>query len=560
MSSLTKTGGESNPELYHFRCNLLKVSQRLRDEEVKELAYICPEIKYTGGISKGHDLFLELEKKGLVNPGNYDYLLDRLLQIAREDLATFLIERVLHSPHTAYGVSNVMLDRLLKTGRDDVTLHFMEWMWKSSRATSEFCAHLNDRLISSGREDLAMQLIGRTSCFYLPRRFQSDQQTLQIVCRAKQSMCTELTTALSMLSIPNSPINVQLNSVLTKYYLDVKESASMDPGAMYVHWSDLPVCNLKATGSIEEVLSNTLESTFSFADAFREVVVAVNGVESRDLGKIQRLVNTCNSTIDHFNNAHARTGWNSSEREVVLHIRSVRKFPGAIHVQRACKSISSICEGILCRRTIEGVEAATNDKLFTIESVIYAMWYSVPMLHWMRTIIQLAASSILDLTKYWDTIIKVAANHMEPIVRYHDELSQIIGQDAMRNVDSILQIQKQEVGTPTSTATHILNSFDHERFMGVFWYAFLLQLVVLACDRSSNPCELASKMGERHCRFYVDRRRDVMESSMATACSTMTAIHREVENFKEEVIQKCPKSSAEKSLLNGLLPPVTKVD
>jgi len=560
MNSHTKTSGENSPELYRFRCNLLKVSQRLRDEEVKELAYICPEIKFTEGISKGLDLFLELEKKGLINPGNYDYLLDRLLQIAREDLATFLIECVLHSPHTSHDTLNTMLDRLLRTGRDDVTLHFMECMWKSSHPSRDFCAYLNNRLISSGREDLAMQLMGRTSCFNLPNGFRSDQQTMQVVCRAKQSMCTELTTALSLLSIPDSPINVQLNCLLSKYYLDVKQSATMEPGAMFIHWSDLPVC--KASGSIEGIFSNTLESIFTFADAFRDIAAAFNKVENRDPGKIRQLAKTCNSTIDHFNKAHTPSGWNPGEREEVLHLRNMRKFPGAIHIQTACKSISSICEGIICRRAIQAAESAASDRLFTLETVIYAMWCSVPMVQWIRTIIQLAASSKLDLTRYRDTIIKVAANHREPIVRYHDGLSQIIGQDAMRNVDSVLHIRMQEVTTPTSgtapTATHVQNSFDLESFMGVLWYAFLLQLVTLACDYFSNPRVLASKMGERHCSFGVDRRKDVIESSVATACNVITAIHTEVENFKEEVIQKCPESSAEKALLSGLLPIVWK--
>ena len=126
-------------------------------------------------MSKGHDLFLELEKEGHIRPGNYDYLLDGLLRIAREDLATFLIERVLHFPHTAHSISNAMLDRLLNTGRDDVALHFMQRMWKSSPSRSEFCTHLIDRLITSGRVDLAMQLMGRTNSSCLPRGLQTDQ-------------------------------------------------------------------------------------------------------------------------------------------------------------------------------------------------------------------------------------------------------------------------------------------------------------------------------------------------------------------------------------------------
>jgi len=41
----------------------------------------------------------ELEKKGLINPENYDYLLDHLLQIAREDLAHSSLS-IFSIPHT----------------------------------------------------------------------------------------------------------------------------------------------------------------------------------------------------------------------------------------------------------------------------------------------------------------------------------------------------------------------------------------------------------------------------------------------------------------------------
>ena len=158
------TCGESNPELYRFRCSLLKVSQKLTTEEVKELVYICTEVKCTENIAKGHDLFLELEQKGLIMPGNYDYLLDRLLQIGRADCVTYLMERICQSPHTQWDVANKLLNRLLKTGRDEVALHLMEWMCKSPHTPSTFPAHLMEHLINSGRGDLVMQLIGRMSC------------------------------------------------------------------------------------------------------------------------------------------------------------------------------------------------------------------------------------------------------------------------------------------------------------------------------------------------------------------------------------------------------------
>jgi len=75
----------------------------------------------------------------------------------------------------------------------------------------------------------------------------------------------------------------------------------------------------------------------------------------------------------------------------------MRKIPGVNHIETACKSISSIFEGVLCRSAIEGAKAAASDRLFTLETVFYALFYSVPMFHWMRTIIQLAASLKLDL-------------------------------------------------------------------------------------------------------------------------------------------------------------------
>ena len=205
MDHHVKSCGERNPELYRFRCNLLEVSQRLRSEDVKELAYICPEIKFTEGISKGNDLFLELEKKGLINPGNYD-LLDCLLQIAREDLATLLFECILHSSHTALAKLNTMLDRLLRTGRDDLALHLMQWMCRSPHTPRYFIECLKEHLIEGGREDLAMQLMVSMNCLDLPRRLQSSQQVMQAVYHAKLSMSASYKRALSMLSIPNSPL------------------------------------------------------------------------------------------------------------------------------------------------------------------------------------------------------------------------------------------------------------------------------------------------------------------------------------------------------------------
>lgn len=186
---------------------------------------------------------------------------------------------------------------------------------------------------------------------------------------------------------------------------------------------------------------------------------------------------SCNSAIDDFNKIHSNTEWNASEREEVLGLRNTRKLPGAIHIRTPVKSIGNICEGLLCRKMIEETEATVSDRLFTLETAMYATWCSVPLYQWMSTITQLAVSSRVDLTKYQDEVLKVAAKHREHIVQHHDELSQIIGQDTMRNIDSVLQIHKQESSTPNSeiapTTTLIRKKFDLGRYIAVSWYAYL---------------------------------------------------------------------------------------
>ena len=276
-----------------------------------------------------------------------------------------------------------------------------------------------------------MELMGRMSCLRLPRGLQTDQQTMQVVYHAKQSMCTSHKAALSMLSVStsNSPLSLQMSSVLVEYHRDVRQSAGIHTEVTFIKWTNFPMC--KGSITIEEILSSTLKQIYSFADAYREILTSINNIENVDVDQIRIPVKTCNLMIDDFNKVHAITQWNSSEREEVLHLRNMRKIPGAVHIQTAVKSISSIREGVLCNTLIEKTEARVSDRLFIVETAMYAAWCAVPMYHWMQTIIQLAASSKLDLTKYRDIIVKVATEHREPIVQYHNELSQIIGQNAI---------------------------------------------------------------------------------------------------------------------------------
>ena len=56
--------------------------------------------------SKGPYLFLDLEKKDCIMPGNYDYLFDR---IGRVDIATYLLEHII-MPVPPYTMGCLKLD------------------------------------------------------------------------------------------------------------------------------------------------------------------------------------------------------------------------------------------------------------------------------------------------------------------------------------------------------------------------------------------------------------------------------------------------------------------
>ena len=139
MEAHSEISGECNPELNYFQYNLLGISDRLKTEEVRRLAYICPEIKCTENIKAGHDLFLALQKKELIMPGNYDYIwLIACSRLEGRILSHFGVYMPAFS-YTMGCIANKMLDRLLKTGREEVVLHLMKWMWRS---LPTFPAHL----------------------------------------------------------------------------------------------------------------------------------------------------------------------------------------------------------------------------------------------------------------------------------------------------------------------------------------------------------------------------------------------------------------------------------
>ena len=68
------------------RSILMQISNQLRKEDVRKMAYLC-----SCNSDQGLSLMEELEHKGKISDNNYDYLAERLIEIGRHDLSQLLL-------------------------------------------------------------------------------------------------------------------------------------------------------------------------------------------------------------------------------------------------------------------------------------------------------------------------------------------------------------------------------------------------------------------------------------------------------------------------------------
>jgi hypothetical protein len=222
--------------MYHFRRNLLKLDQNLSDENIKNLVRLSPECPED--VKRGREYFQLLKKKGLIGPTNYDYVLDRFIDIGREDLAFQLMKRVCKSLHTPNCLTTHLLVRLLGRGREDPAIELMK------------C------LLDRGIEEQVIELM-KCKCRipHLTSGLSSAHQTLLMVFTAKQGICTAHRKALSMLCDPVHAMN-EVGRLLQGYcHRTILKSIQLDMAATVYQWPSFSV--FEDRGTQGELLENT---------------------------------------------------------------------------------------------------------------------------------------------------------------------------------------------------------------------------------------------------------------------------------------------------------------
>ena len=492
--------------LSDFRFNLFSIHQFLSDKDIKDLVYLSPECECPKDIQGGREYFEQLEGKGLISPSNYDYLLDRLTHIRKEDLATQLMLHSSQSQHTPSSLSD----------------------------------HLSACLLNSLQCRVQR----------LPSGFSEPSLTLTMVYTAKQGICKAHTEAIEKLC-DSSTLN-KVRGLLEAYLCQsVLQSTKIDMEATVYQWSSFSV--FVDRGMLGELLENTLESTYSFFDAFCTNIGTVLDMETIQVQSIEPSAKACILAFDRFSEALADIEWNQSTRQDAINRKTSRVFQVDIQGQSACEAIADICDGLPCVKSVEGAERSTKEELFTINTSMYACWCSTPMYHWMRTLIQIAASSKLDMTMYHDNIMKIVSEHREPIIKCYSIFTQLLGKDVMKMVDPVLNMPQQTVPSERPTTTPTTDNYTMVEYMTVYMYMYLLQLVALTGSSSSSQWEMAERFASIHQVFHENYYAQALKSSMEVARKIITATHAQVKNFKQHVIQLCPNSLAERFLISKLL-------
>ena len=157
----------------------------------------------------------------------------------------------------------------------------MEWMCRTLHTPNTFPACLIEHLVNSGRGALVTQLIEHMTCLQLSQGLQSNQQTMQVVYHAKQSMCASHKTSLSMFSSLGLPQSIHSHEVHINNLQEVVQSAGMHPDAIFTQWPNFSMC--EGSGAFKKIMSNTLECAFFFADTLCQMATNISKVEILDI-------------------------------------------------------------------------------------------------------------------------------------------------------------------------------------------------------------------------------------------------------------------------------------
>lgn len=289
-------------------------------------------------------------------------------------------------------------------------------------------------------------------------------------------------------------------SYLTELLAEVYFALKMDLPTNLGMPSELSMTDL------DRIVATTLREIFWCSAAQRKLACTVvsNDIQARQVYSAE-----CHNYFTHFDNAVSEIKWNSVVCAKVRKLISERIEPQGTGARKACEYIRQVCVDILESDEIQQHLDEASKHLFALESIYYSVWQRLPMYHWLVNLLNLAKSSILDLSKHRELLLVLLEEHRGGIIENYSELSQILGQEVLDNLAPLLHFSK----------TDYIPKYNPNTVYTTTWHVFLLQLVYLAMGYSIEPKEV----GERYTNlfFYGDSLKKLFEDGMLLLASAV---------------------------------------
>ena len=539
-----------------YREQLLRISQQLTAQDIEKLLWLLKKViplARAEKISKGYQLFDDLEKQRLLGPNNLNILSNCLSATGREDLVTTRADSTavaLFSPLSCNTATLVKpTECLFDFAYRQQLLHISDelssediaallWLLKNiiPRAKAEKITEgyqlfdelekrgylgpcdlsfLHLHLLATSREDLAGYLITEletATVTQLPS-FPSSLATTHYtqVFRMKINECTSKISSLAHIA------STQAGEEWKKLYLMIY---NVGHEMSYAAELDIPEAWWQPTAKpemVDEVIQNTLQSTLAF------IKTGFPCYCDPMPPTWDQIWQSCYQNYQAFDKEldKPHVKWGMSIRKKLREMIDSRIHPHGVLTKCVRDYTQSICTDLLQDENFKTQLKRVNDSLFIWESTWYWRWLNAALFHWISNLLHLAHSSVIDLSRHRKLILKLFAEHKDNINQSLADISSVVGNDILQKLSPVLELLecKPECSSQSSKQERKLTC------MPALWYVLLMELTAFAEGHHINPREIGKETVHRLIKYSSSA---VISSNVKVLQSAANGMHTDV--------------------------------
>ncbi len=506
-------------EDFFYREQLLRISQQLTAQDIEKLLWLLKKViplARAEKISKGYQLFDELEKQRLLGPNNLNTLCNCLSAVGRQDLVTAGSTAVaLFSPLSCSTVTPIKptvdfayRKQLLHISDQLSSENIAALLWllknvipraKAEKITEGYqlfdelekrgylgpssLSFLHLHLLATDRDDLACHLITEletatvTQLPRIPSTLATTHYTQ--VFQMKKNECVSKINSLA--HIASTHAGEEWGKLYQMVY-------NVQHETLYAAELDIPGEWWQPTATpemVDEVIQNTLQSTLAFTKAIFPCYY--DPIPSNYDQIWQPCYQNYQAFEKELDKPHVK--WNISIRKKIREMIDGRIHPHGALTKCVCDYTQSTCTDLLQDQNFKTHLKRVNDSLFMWESTWYIRWLNAALLHWISNLLHLAHCSVIDLSRHRELILKIFAEHKDNIHQSLADISCVVGKEIVQKMSPVLELLqcKPEYSSQKPSQEFRLTCIP------VLWYMLLMQLATFADGHHINPREIGKE-------------------------------------------------------------------